>query len=134
MFRFIDDLNAVIDGGEFGNNFKDIYPEQLKLNTENLVYPEASFLDLEIKFEDGKFIVGLLDKRDHFPFRIVRTPCKSSNLPSNIFYSGIRAETLPNAKANNNINSFYSSVKPLIHKIVKQGAQNDKLSNVLFLK
>ena len=112
MFRFIDNLNAIIDGGEFGNNFKDIYPEELKLNTENLVYLEASFLDLQIKFEDGKFIVGLLDKRDHFPFRIVRTPCKSSNLPSNIFNPGIRAETLPIAKANNNINSFYSSVKP----------------------
>ena len=54
MFRFIDDLNAIYDGGEFGNNFKDIYPEELKLNTENLVTLKHHFwiYKLNLKMEN----------------------------------------------------------------------------------
>ena len=48
-----------------------------------------------------------------------------------MFYSAIEAETIPIAKANNNANLFSSSVKPLTYRIVKHGAQSDKLSNVL---
>ena len=31
VFRFIDDLNSVNDGGEFESNYSNIYPEQLQL-------------------------------------------------------------------------------------------------------
>ena len=31
IFRFIDDLNAINDAGEFGKHFQDIYPEVLEL-------------------------------------------------------------------------------------------------------
>lgn len=131
IFRFIDDLNAINDGGEFECNFKDIYPEELVLSKENANNIEATFLDLEIKIENGKFLVGLFDKRDNFNFNIVRMPFKCSNLPSNIFYSAIGAETLRIARASNNAISFSSSVKPLVHRMQKQGAQHDRVINVL---
>ena len=86
---------------------------------------------MQVKIKDSKFIVGPFDKKDNFPFSIVIIPYKSSNLPSNRFYSAIGAETLPIAKANDNANSFCLSLKLLIFRMVKQGAQNDKLSNVL---
>ena len=132
IFRFIDDLNALNDAGEFENNYQHIYPEELELGKENSNNLDASFLDLDIKVKDGQFQVGLFDKRDAFPFTIVRMPYKSSNIPSsNIFYSSICAETLRIARASNNSNSFSSSIKPLVTRMLKQGAYKEKLSNTL---
>ena len=131
VFRFIDDLNAINDGGEFESNFRNIYPEELQLNKENTSNFEASFLDLQIKIENGKFVVGLFDKRDDFNFSIVRMPYKHSNLPSSVFYSAIGAETLRIAKASNNKISFSSSVRPLVQRMQKQGANRIKVKNVL---
>ena len=48
-----------------------------------------------------------------------------------MFYSTVVAETSRVTKTNNNADSFYSLVKPLIFKAVKYGAHNDKLSNAL---
>ena len=131
LFRFIDDLSAINDGGDFENNFKDIYPEELQLGKENQNSSEASFLDLSIQIHNNKFSVGLYDKRDSFPFNIVRMPYKSSNLPSNIFYSAIGAETLRIAKASNNADSFFSAVQPLLTRMMKQGANRHRLSHVV---
>ena len=89
----------------------------LHLNKGNLDNLEASFLDLEIKIENGKFIVGLFDKTDNFLFSIVIIPHKSSDLPAIIFYSII----------DNNTNS-------LIFRRIKQNAHNDKLLNVYLKK
>ena len=85
---------------------QDIYPEELVLGKENSSNLEASFLDLDLKIKDGRFQVGLLDKRDSFPFTIVRMPYRSSNIPSNMFYSSIGAETLIIARASNNPDCF----------------------------
>ena len=55
--------------------------------------------------KDGKFQFGLFDKRDSFPFSIIRMPDKSSNVPSTIVYSAIGAESL----------SLLEQVTPLNH-------------------
>ena len=70
IFRFIDDLNSINDGGEFESNYSNIYPEELQLGKENTDKHETSFLDLNIKIEDGKFQSGLFDKRDSFLFSL----------------------------------------------------------------
>lgn len=49
LFRFIGDLNVMIDGGEFENSFKDICPRQLQLSKERSDNLEASFHDLKSK-------------------------------------------------------------------------------------
>ena len=88
IFRFIRNLNFINDGQEFESNYsKNIYPEKLQLGKENTDKHEASFLDLNIIIKDGKFHFGLFDKRDSFPFSIVKMPDKSSNVPSSIVYS-----------------------------------------------
>ena len=111
LFRFVDDLNSIIDGGEFENNFSNIYPEELLLGKENTDKHEASFLDLNIKIKDWKFHFGLFDKRDSFPCSIVIIPDKSSNVPSSIVYSAISAESLVIARASNNSESFSAAIK-----------------------
>ena len=87
---------------------------------------EVSFLDLQNKIENGNFLVGLLDD---FPFSNVRMPYKSSNLPSNMSCAAKGTETSCIAKANNNVDFFYSFVKPLIFSMIKQDTHNDKLPN-----
>ena len=35
IFRFIDDLNSINDGGELESNYSNMYPEELQLGKEN---------------------------------------------------------------------------------------------------
>ena len=84
IFKFIDDLNSINDGGEFESSYSNIYPMELQLGKENTDKHEAGFLDLVI-------LVSLI-KRDSFPFSVVRMPDKSSKVPSSTVYSAICAE------------------------------------------
>ena len=62
--RFIDDLCALNDGGEFGRVYKDIYPNELELKVEHSG-SHASFLNLDITIKEGLFVNKLFDKRDY---------------------------------------------------------------------
>ena len=44
-------------------------------------------------------------------------PDKSSNVPSSIVYSAIGAESLKISGANNNAESFFTTIKPLIARM-----------------
>ena len=72
---------------------------------------------LYIKIRDGRFRFSLFDKRDSFPFPIVRMPDKSSNVPASTVYSAIGAEPLGIAGASNNPESFSTAIKPLIARM-----------------
>ena len=65
-FRYIDDLCAI----------NDIYPRELELKKENSIGSSATFLDLSIEINEGKFSTHIYDKRDSFPFSITRMPYK----------------------------------------------------------
>ena len=91
------------------------YPEELQLCKENTDKHEASFLDLDIKIKDGRFHFGLFDKRDSFPFSIVRMPEMTSKIPSSIVYSAIGAESLRIARASNDAESFSTAIKPSLN-------------------
>ena len=78
IFRFIDDLNTISDGGEFESSYSNIYTEELQLGKEYTDKHEASFLDLNIKIKDGKFQFGLIDKRDYFLFLL--SECQTSHV------------------------------------------------------
>ena len=55
VMRFIDDLCAINDGGDFGNSFLNIYPPELELKVEH-EGPHATFLDLNISIAGNRFI------------------------------------------------------------------------------
>ena len=130
-FRFIDDLNILNDCGEFSQYISEIYPKELTLNKENECDQRASFLDLFISVENHKFSFSLYDKRDDFQFSIVRMPHSISNIPSSIFYSSVGAEVLRIARANSNVDSFLKSTKVIISRMLRQGANVDKLKSVI---
>ena len=120
-FRFIDDLCILNDGGMFGNVFKDIYPDELELKVEH-EGSSGSFLHLDIRVEEGQFVYKLYDKRDAFPFSIVRMPYLSSNIPKKIFYSALVGEFLRIARATLQISDFEPKAIDLIKRMLNQGA------------
>ena len=80
-FRFIDDLMILNDNGEFEKFIAEIYPPELVLKKENTTDNKATFLDLQVEIYNGQFDYQLYDKRNAFPFYIVRFPYKCSNIP-----------------------------------------------------
>ena len=67
----------------------------------------ATFLELETNIVDNIFVYKLYDKRDSFPFSIVRMPYLSSNIPYNIFYNSILSELLRIARCSLLYKDFY---------------------------
>ena len=124
--RFIDDLCAINDGGEFGRVFMNIYPEELELKVEHSGC-HASFLNLDITIEDNIFVYKLYDKRDAFPFHIVRMPHGCSNIPQSIFYSSLVGELLRIARSTLKLGDFFPRAKDLLQRMRNQGATS-KLS------
>ena len=78
--------------GEFKTNYCNIYPKELQLHKENTDKHEGSFSDLDIKIRET-FQEGLFNKRDLFPFSIVRNTKQVKQ------YSVIGAEYFRIAKA-----------------------------------
>ena len=120
--RFIDDLCAINDGYEFGKVYRDIYPVELELKVEH-TGQHASFLNLDITMEENIFVYKLYDKRDAFPFTIVRMPEITSNIPQSIFYSAFVGEVLRIARSTLRLLDFLPRAKELINRMTKQGAK-----------
>ena len=130
-FRFIDDLCALNDKGEFERNCKQIYPEELELKKENIGHHEASFLDLSIKIANKKFTTKLFDKRDSFPFYINRMPFLDSNMPSKIFYASIGSEILRIVRTTTELNDLKNRVDELLTRMKKQGTEQGRLVSII---
>ena len=123
VFRYIDDLLAVNDNGEFENNIINIYPKELELKKENIGYEHATFLDLDITINNKQFSLKLYDKRDDFNFSISRMPFLSNNMPSRIFYSSFSSEFLRIARCTTGKEDFLASCLNLMDRMWKQGAE-----------
>ena len=127
-FRFIDDLCAINDGGLFEKHHHEIYPPELELKKEH-GGQRVSFLDLEIKI--AQFATCLYDKRDAFPFSIVRMPFRKSNIPTNMFYSTIGSEVLRIGRVTSHVDSFLKSTSSVLARMFKQGAEHAPLDRIL---
>jgi len=119
--RFIDDLCAINDKDEFYSCYGNIYPNQLQLKVEDHG-THATFLDLDISIENNIFRYKLFDKRDAFPFFIVRMPHKDSNIPSVIFYSSIYSEVLRISRCTLLLEDVIPRICELFKRMLKQGA------------
>ena len=121
--RFIDDLCAINDGGDFSSSFNKIYPQDLSLKVEH-EGTHATFLDLDITIKDGIFVYKLFDKRDKFPFFIIRMPHLSSNIPSSIFYGSVFSEFLRIARCTLIFEDFIPRASELYSRMRSQGGDS----------
>ena len=125
-FRYIDDLIAVNNNNEFENNWREIYPAELELTKESPDGNRSStFMDLSVTIINNRFEYKLYDKRNAFPFKIVRFPYRSSNMPNKMFYSTISAEVLRICRASYNLDYFKKACKPFLTRMILQGAKKD---------
>ena len=100
----------------------DIYPKDLELKVDHQS-EHATFLNLDITIKEGMFVYKLFDKRDSFPFSIVRMPHLDSNLPKNIFYSAIKGEFLRIAQSTLLLNDLILKCKELLTRMKLQGSR-----------
>ena len=128
--RFIDDLCAINDGNLFQRVYKNIYPEELELKLEHSG-SHATFLNLDITIQEGRFVYKLYDKRDAFPFAIVRMPDMKSNIPECIFYSALVGEFLRIARSTLLLNDFKNKAQELCQRMMSQGGNSDKITRYL---
>ena len=125
--RFIDDQGNLNDGGEFGRDYPMIYPGELELKCEH-EGTEATYLEMEIHIENGQFIYKLFDKRDNFPFDIVRMPDLRANIPSHIFYGSFLAEVLRICRATLLYQDFLPRAKEIYNRMKNQGGSTQNLN------
>ena len=85
----------------------------------------ATFLDLDIEIEDHIFEYKLYDKRNAYPFHIVRFPFLSSNMPRKMIYNTISAEILRICRATKKFNNFSFDVAEFFKRMKRQGAKID---------
>ena len=87
----------------------------------------ATFLDLDITVENDIFCYKLYDKRDAFPFFIVRMPHRDSNIPSKIFYSSIYSEILRISRCTFFLEDMTPRIAELFMRMKNQGAKESFL-------
>ena len=78
-------------------------------------------MDLDIFVVGNKYDWRLFDKREAFPFSVVRMPDRRSDIPKSIFYGSFMAETLRIAKATLNKEYFVKKIKELKERMLHQG-------------
>ena len=67
------------------------------------------------------------DKRDNFPFEIVRMSDLSGNIPSTIFYGTILSEILRIARCTFLYKDFVPRVQSMAKRMVNQGASKENI-------
>ena len=83
----------------------------------------ATILELDVSILNKIFVYKLFDKRDGFPFSIVKMPYLSSNIPYNIFYNTILSEILRIARCSLFYSDFLTKSKELCKRMKQQGAE-----------
>ena len=121
-FRFIDDQCNLNDSGQFKNACQSIYPPELQVKCEHEGV-HATFLELDISVKDNIFVYKLFDKRDAFPFFIVRMPDLSGNIPDHVFYGSVMSEFLRIARATLLYPDFLLKAKDLFSRMVNQSGE-----------
>ena len=124
--RFIDDECNLNDSKEFSRSFLEIYPSHLQLKREHEGV-HATFLELDISVDNDIFVYKLFDKRDDFPFSIVRMPDLTGNIPSNMFYGSIMSEFLRIARCTLLLKDFVPRAKKLFEGMTNQGGTKSRV-------
>ena len=118
--RFMDGLCRINNDRLFSSSYKYLDTKQLELKLQHQE-KDKTFLDLDISAEDSISLYKLLDKRNKFPFFVIRMLYRSSNVPSSIFYGSIFSEFLQIARCTLRLTKFIPKAPQLYTRMVTQG-------------
>ena len=71
--------------------------------------------------KDNEFVYKLFDKRDKFPFFIVRMPYLSSNIPSSLFYGSIFSDFLRIVRCTLRLTDFVLKASQVYARVITKG-------------
>ena len=131
MLRLNDRLTTFSDGGGIQGSFKEFYSPELILQNEDLSNIKRSFLDSFTKIDNNQFFIQLYDKRDDFPFSIVKMSHLKVNNLSKMFYSTHGSEVLRTASTSSSKLTFLNDSKKLIATMRYQGRRTKAFSHIL---
>ena len=120
-FRFIDDLLSV-NNRDVIYDVRAIYPRFLDItNTNEDNFTECSFLDVDIKVNDNRFVSKVYDKRREFNFDILGLPSFFSNIPNNMAYGIICSQFCRFANICIREQDFLYNCQLVVNKISQNG-------------
>ena len=105
------------------------YPEEPEVSKENMDKREVSFSDLGIEVRDGKFKVGLPDKRDSFIFLMLK--CQRNRVKHDLTFYAIFVKPYETARASNHPESFLTALKPLVTCGRRQAVSNEETNRIV---
>ena len=130
-FRYIDDLIS-LNNIVFERYIDKIYPQELSITKETQSDMAASYLDLFISVQDGKFHTKLYDKRDDFSFNIVNYPYPvASNIPEKPAYGVYASRIICFARNCDHFTDFSERHIGLCTSLLKQGYKYGLLCKTL---
>ena len=100
-----------------------------------LIYPSSINLDISIK--EGTLTCKLFEKREPFPFLIVKLSHLQSNIPQNIFYSAIKGEFLKMSFSTLYLRDFIPKAIELLEhmkqQVSKHGVTDASLGKIILV-
>jgi hypothetical protein len=127
-YRLIDDITSLNSDGYFEQYFKEIYPDSLTLNKENIDDSiNANVLDLNISIINGKFCSQVYDKRDNFNFGIVQYQPLASNQASSVAYGVFNSQIVRYSRICSDLTSFSGRVDRIFKDFIKLGFKRARL-------
>ena len=128
-FRLIDDTLA-IDNPQWEAAVADIYPRELKL-ADTTPHDEAAavhFLGMDIFGVDDRFRLRVYDKRDDFPFTVVRYPRMESLIPQTIPYGVFSGQLHRGYRICSMMDDFLSFAVDVGRRLMSNGCRGRRLS------
>ena len=93
----------------------------------------ANVLDLKIYIEDGNFNVNLFDKREVFPFEIVKFSDKSSNVSRHTVLGVFKSQVVRYSRICSDFNNFIERLQMIVRKFVELGFGKKLLGSQYFV-
>jgi len=114
-FRFIDDfLTFAAEALPSQDDYEMAYAETTSQDC-------CHFLGMRIALEDGRLRMSILDKRDTFPFQLMKYPSAMSDIPLHQTSGVLISQLVCYGVVSNNLMDFEDSTKRLVVRLLERG-------------
>ena len=129
--RYIDDIGVcnMNNINDFILCSKDIYPDSIPLTAGSLENHKDTFLDLDIKIEEGRLIKKIYHKVDDFNFDVVSFPFPTSNVSDFITYNAFYSQLVRFSSICSRVCDFVNRSKNLLQNLLQRGFAKYRLKN-----